>query len=94
MSVIRVHFPDSDGYFAGHFPSAPLVPAVVILDRFERGLLAEYEKRIVSWNRSKFTAAVLPNQTIDYHFEISGRKLTLAAAVEGVRVCEAVAGLL
>ena len=90
MPVVSLYFSPDETYFAGHFPDNPLVPAVVILDRFEHALYAEQGAIVAGWNRSKFIAAVLPNQTVDYQFEILNQKLTLSAKVNDVCVCEAV----
>jgi 3-hydroxymyristoyl/3-hydroxydecanoyl-(acyl carrier protein) dehydratase len=93
MPVISHHFSPDASYFLGHFPENPLVPAVVLLDCFERALFAEQGIQVDGWKKSKFTAPVLPSQTVDYHFEVSNRKLSLSAKVGEQLVCEAVAGL-
>lgn len=81
MSNARTHttsvrIPGSHPSLAGHFPSRPIVPAVVLLDC----VLAEAERcfgaaRVVGLAQAKFMAPLLPEQTAQLQLTLQHSEL-------------------
>lgn len=47
----------------GHFPGAPVVPGVVLLERVVAAVQGETGRRVAAIGRCKFIAALYPDQT-------------------------------
>ena len=81
----QVVFPSSEKYFEGHFPYAPILPGVVLVDAAME-IVAAVVKQPLRWVRLanvKFCNVVLPDQEICFTFTISpdnndGARLKLA----------------
>lgn len=69
----QVVFPSSEKYFEGHFPYAPILPGVVLVDAAME-IAATVVKQPLRWVKLanvKFCNVVLPDQEICFAFKIS-----------------------
>ena len=69
--------PASHPSLPGHFPGAPVVPGVVVLDLVLRAA-SEWQRRLVSVSglkQVKFLAPLLPEERADVALEVSGDAL-------------------
>lgn len=74
----------------GHFPGAPLVPAVVILERvMEQVLAAHPGQRISGLPQIKFLAPLAPEQVFEIHCtDGSGDRINFYCDSDGERLVE------
>ena len=80
-------FPSEDPIFAGHFPQRPLVPGVLLIEGAAQTLAYwALQKRPDHWvlltgvDRAKWVRTVSPEETLEYHVEITRAKLGLVIA--------------
>lgn len=69
----RVRFAGNDPVFAGHFPQAPVLPGVVLIDAAVE-LVSRAMKQTLRLERLatvKFCRAVLPDEEIGFTFKIA-----------------------
>jgi 3-hydroxymyristoyl/3-hydroxydecanoyl-(acyl carrier protein) dehydratase len=74
--------PASHPSLPGHFPGAPVVPGVVVLDLVLRAA-SEWQQRVVSVSglkQVKFLAPLLPEERADVALEINGDALGFRVA--------------
>jgi 3-hydroxymyristoyl/3-hydroxydecanoyl-(acyl carrier protein) dehydratase len=57
--------------YAGHFPGAPILPAVVLLDATLRQIEQSYDRRASRWTvaAAKFQSAVRPGEALTLEHE-------------------------
>ena len=72
----EMRMPEDLAYFEGHFPGAPLLPAVsqvrFVLLAIERAL--ERPVRFRRLGRTKFTARILPGATIGFRIQVDEKR--------------------
>ena len=91
----------NDHFFEGHFPGAPIMPGVLILEALAQsaGMLASqmgYDKEVavlLGADKVKFRRAVLPGDQLELHVKMNhlnhrGGKITGPAKVDGSIVCQ------
>jgi len=68
----QVVFPRSEKVFEGHFPHAPVVPGVTLVDAaVEIAIRATgFPLRLRSLSNAKFCSVVLPDQEVSFSFRI------------------------
>jgi 3-hydroxyacyl-[acyl-carrier-protein] dehydratase len=74
----------------GHFPGAPLVPAVVILERVIEEVLSEHPgQRVSALPQVKFLAPLAPEQTFTVHCTTgNGGRINFHCDRDGERLVE------
>ena len=97
-------FLDTEFYFAGHFPSLPIVPGVILVEALAQtaGIVvskkyeAYKEKSVLfmSISKAKFRKPVIPNDEIIFYVEFVNQvksvyKFSGIAYKNDVKVCEA-----
>lgn len=65
---MRVVFDGSEPWFDGHFPGAPILPAVAQLDRVDR-LLREEGLSLAGVERARFRRVILPGESAEFAIE-------------------------
>ena len=68
-----VRFPRSSPFFAGHFPAAPILPGVVLIDAAVQiaARAMRRQLRLSQLTNAKFTNAVEPDQVVGLSFKVS-----------------------
>jgi 3-hydroxymyristoyl/3-hydroxydecanoyl-(acyl carrier protein) dehydratase len=66
MSTERWTVPVDHPAFAGHFPSRPIVPGVVLLDRIMQLVATELGEQVVGVGSTKFLSPVGPGATLEF----------------------------
>lgn len=95
----------NEGFFQGHFPEAPVMPGVLLLEALaQAGGLLYYKKEatdkiavLMSVNNAKFRRPVLPGDTVilectGLHWSANAGKIKGRALVGGKLACEAEIG--
>ena len=69
----RVRFIATDPVFAGHFPQAPVLPGVVLIDSAVEivSRVLQQPLRLESLANAKFCSAVLPDEEIGFAFHVA-----------------------
>jgi 3-hydroxymyristoyl/3-hydroxydecanoyl-(acyl carrier protein) dehydratase len=67
----RVTIPAGHPAFTGHFPGAPILPAVLLLDEMLRSLEAGRARELNAWRigAAKFLKPVRPGETLSFAHE-------------------------
>lgn len=65
MSMSRYSMPATHPCLAGHFPSRPLVPGVVLLDAVFQAVAAAGHGAVARLRHAKFIAPVGPEQPVE-----------------------------
>ena len=80
-------FSSADPIFAGHFPQRPLVPGVLMIEGAAQTLaywaLREHPNHwvlLTGVDRAKWTRTILPEETLEYHVDITRAKMGLVIA--------------
>jgi len=69
----------------GHFPGAPVVPGVLVLERVIDAVQRDSGRRIIGVRRCKFVAALYPGETCDIEWSAdSGAARFVCHGPEGV----------
>jgi 3-hydroxyacyl-[acyl-carrier-protein] dehydratase len=93
----------NEAYFQGHFPDAPIMPGVLILEALAQagGVLVHMRCKtldkvalLLNINSAKFRRPVRPGDVMELHctgihFSARGGKVKACARVNGVVACEA-----
>ena len=68
-----VRFPRSSPFFAGHFPAAPILPGVVLIDAAVQiaAQATRRKLRLSQLSNAKFNNAVEPDQVVALSFKVS-----------------------
>ena len=68
-----VRFPRSSPVFAGHFPQAPILPGVVLIDAAVQVVAQAMRRklRLSQLSNAKFTNVVEPDQAVVLSFKVS-----------------------
>ncbi|MDR1994752.1 hypothetical protein [Azonexus sp.] len=87
MNAAHWRVPVDHPAFAGHFPSRPIVPGVVLLDRVIRLIAAECGSRIAAIGNAKFLSPAGPDAMLDIHWTAgAGRNIRFDITSAGVAI--------
>lgn len=69
------HVPATHPALPGHFPHAPVVPGVILLDRVAAAIERAWAKRICALPQVKFLSPVLPDEHVQMNLIDDGRNV-------------------
>lgn len=86
---VRESVAADDPSLPGHFPSRPIVPGVVLLDRVASAALAQWPgRRLAAMPWIKFLGLLQPGQPFDIEMELDEERLRFHCDLAGKRIAQ------
>jgi 3-hydroxyacyl-[acyl-carrier-protein] dehydratase len=71
MPIVPLVIPSDHPAFAGHFPSRPIVPGVVLLDLMQRAIESKTGLQLAGLPAVKFLSPAVPGDTLELEYEVA-----------------------
>lgn len=71
MPIVPLFITPEHPAFAGHFPSRPIVPGVVLLDRMQRAIESMTGLQLTGLPAVKFLSPAVPGDILELEYEVA-----------------------